>query len=145
MINVIGLGYIGLPTALVFAKHGVKVVGTDINKRLIDSLANDELTFEEKGLEELFKDAKRNGIEFTTEYQTSDTYIIAVSTPFCSTSKRLDPSYVILAVNRVLDVCEKEAIIIIESTLSPGSIDKYIRPEVKKRGLTIGKDVHLVH
>lgn len=145
MINVIGLGYIGLPTALVFAKHGVKVVGTDINKRLIDSLANDELTFEEKGLEELFKDAKRNGIEFTTEYQTSDTYIIAVPTPFCSTSKRLDPSYVILAVNRVLDVCEKEAIIIIESTLSPGSIDKYIRPEVKKRGLTIGKDVHLVH
>lgn len=51
----------------------------------------------------------------------------------------------IAAVNRVLDVCEKGAVIIIESTISPGSIDKFIRPEIENRGVVIGKDVHLVH
>ena len=78
MINVIGQGYIGLPTALMFAKSGVKVVGTDINEQLIKSLQKGELTFEEKGLNELFREALANGIEFSTEYQKTDTYIIAV-------------------------------------------------------------------
>ncbi|QEK13198.1 nucleotide sugar dehydrogenase [Crassaminicella thermophila] len=145
MINVIGLGYIGLPTALMFAKSGVEVIGTDISKTLVDSLSQGKLSFEEKGLEELFKKALSNGIKFTTEYQKTDTYIIAVPTPYLNSSKKLDPKYVISAVNTVLDVCDKGAIIIIESTISPGSIDRYVRPEIKKRGFVIGEDVHLVH
>lgn len=144
-INVIGLGYIGLPTALMFAKSGVKVVGTDYNNELVDSLTQGKLTFEEEGLDELFNEAISNGIEFTTEYQKTDTYIIAVPTPYINSTKKLDPQYVISAVNTVLDVCERGAIIIIESTISPGSIDKYIRPEIVKRGFIIGQDVHLVH
>ena len=67
MINVIGLGYIGLPTALMFAKSGIKVVGTDINEDLIDKLNSGKLTFEEPGLRELFDDARYHGVEFTTE------------------------------------------------------------------------------
>ena len=51
MINVIGLGYIGLPTALMFAKSDVEVIGTDLNEKLVDSLAQGKLTFEEEGLE----------------------------------------------------------------------------------------------
>lgn len=145
MINIIGLGYIGLPTALMFAKSGVEVVGTDLNEKLIDSLSKGKLTFEEEGLEELFKDAMEKGIKFATDYQKTDTYIIAVPTPYINSSKKLDPKYVISAVNTVLDVCEKGATIIIESTLSPGSIDKYIRPEIEKKDKTIGEDVHLVH
>jgi UDP-N-acetyl-D-mannosaminuronic acid dehydrogenase len=145
MINVIGLGYIGLPTALMFAKSGIEVVGTDYNKNLIDILTQGKLTFEEEGLEVLFGEAISNGVKFTTEYQKTNTYIIAVPTPYISTSKKLDPQYVISALNTVLDVCEKGAIIIIESTISPGSIDRYIRPEIEKRGIVIGKDVHLVH
>src|SRR5690554_1681251 len=97
MINVIGQGYIGLPTALMFAKSGVKVVGTDYNEKLIHSLQNGKLTFEEEGLDELFKEAVRNGIEFSTEYQKTDTYIISVPTPYIKNSKKLDPSYVISA------------------------------------------------
>ena len=144
-INVIGLGYIGLPTALMFAKNGVKIIGTDINEKLISSLKEGKLTFEEKGLDELFSAALKNGIEFTTEYQKTDTYIIAVPTPYIKESKKLDPRYVISAINSVLDVCDKGAILIIESTITPGSIDKYVRPEIKKRGFVIGQDVHLVH
>jgi UDP-N-acetyl-D-mannosaminuronic acid dehydrogenase len=145
MINVIGLGYIGLPTALMFAKSGIEVIGTDYNKNLVESLSKGQLTFEEKGLEELFKKAVSNGIKFTTEYQKTDTYIIAVPTPYINSSKKLDPKYVISAVNTVLDVCEKGAILIIESTISPGSIDRYVRPEIEKRGFVLGEDVHLVH
>lgn len=144
-VNVIGLGYIGLPTALMFAKSGVKVIGTDLNEKLVESLSKGKLTFEEEGLEGLFNAAIESGIKFTTEYQKTDTYIVAVPTPYINSSKKLDPKYVISAVNRVLDVCEKGAVIIIESTISPGSIDKYVRPEIEKRGVTIGDDIHLVH
>ncbi len=144
-VNVIGLGYIGLPTALMLAKSGVQVVGTDYNRDLVESLSSGRLTFEEDGLEELFKNALSEGIKFTTEYQKTDTYIIAVPTPYISSSKKLDPKYVISAVNTVLDVCEKGAILIIESTISPGSIDKHVRPEIEKRAFTLGQDVHLVH
>lgn len=145
MINIVGLGYIGLPTALMFAKSGIKVVGTDNNANLVTSLTEGRLTFEEEGLEELFQEALSYGIEFTTEYQKTHTYILAVPTPYIQESKKLDPKYVISAVNSVLDVCEKGAALIIESTISPGTIDKYIRPEIERRGYVIGEDVHLLH
>ncbi len=144
-INVIGLGYIGLPTALMFAKSGLKVVGTDYNKELVEKLNRGELTFEEEGIEELFQAAKKNGIEFTTEYLSTDIYILSVPTPFVRSSKKIDPVYVINAVNNVLDVCEKGSILILESTVSPGTMDNFVRPEVEKRGMVIGEDVHLVH
>jgi UDP-N-acetyl-D-mannosaminuronic acid dehydrogenase len=144
-VNVIGLGYIGLPTALMFAKSGVQVVGTDLNRDLVDSLSQGKLTFEEEGLEELLGEALSKGIEFTTEYQETDTYIIAVPTPYINSSKRLDPQYVVSAVHTILDVCEEGAVLIIESTVSPGSIDRYVRPEVERRGFALGKDLHLVH
>jgi len=145
MINVIGLGYIGLPTALMFAKSGIEVIGTDLNKKLVDSLSKGNLSFEEEGLVDLFNAAIESGIKFTTDYQKTDTYIVAVPTSYINSSKKLDPKYVIEAVNRVLDVCEKGAVLIIESTISPGSIDKYVRPEIEKKGFILGEDVHLVH
>ncbi|MGD6870877.1 nucleotide sugar dehydrogenase [Sutcliffiella horikoshii] len=145
MINIIGLGYIGLPTALMFAKSGIKVVGTDYNTNLVDLLTEGKLAFEENGLKELFQEALSNGIEFSTEYKKTHTYIIAVPTPYIKDSKKLDPKYVISAVNSVLDVCEEGTALIIESTISPGTIDKYIRPEIEKRGYVIGENIHLLH
>lgn len=145
MINVIGLGYIGLPTALMFAKNDVDIVGTDYNDTLVNSLSQGKVTFEEEGLVDLFNEAVSKGIKFSHEYQKTNTYIIAVPTPYINSSKKLDPKYVITAVNSVLDVCERGAIIIIESTMSPGSVDRYVRPEFKRRGFILGKDVHLVH
>lgn len=144
-VNVIGLGYIGLPTALMLASKEVAVIGVDYNKELVNSLKKGKLTFEEKGLDNLFKSAVYNGIEFTTEYTKSDMYIVAVPTPYIKESKKIDPCYVVSAVNSVLDICEKGAIICIESTVSPGTIDRFIRPIIKKRGLIIGEDIHLVH
>ncbi|MDN7244581.1 nucleotide sugar dehydrogenase [Planococcus shenhongbingii] len=145
LVNVVGLGYIGLPTALMLAKSGVQVVGTDLNQKLVDSLNQGKLTFQEEGLQELFDAALANGITFSTEYQKSDTYILAVPTPYIEESKKLDPKYVISAVNNVLNVCDKGAAIVIESTISPGTIDRHIRPVIEQRGYVIGEDVHLLH
>ena len=151
MINVIGLGYIGLPTALMLASHGVEVMGTDYNKALVATLNAGKTTFKEKGLDELFQSAVKGGIRFTTEYQKTDTYIVSVPTPYDKFTKRVDPSYVVNAVKEVLKVCPKGATVVIESTVSPGTIDKFVRPvveEVAAQGLyevKSSKDIHLVH
>lgn len=145
MINVIGLGYIGLPTALMLASHGVEVIGTDYNKKLVDTLKAGHITFKENGLEELFRNAVDTGIKFTTEYQITDTYIISVPTPYDKFSKKVDAGYVVDAVRDVLKVATKGATIVIESTVSPGTLDKYVRPTIEESGRMIGTDVHLVH
>ncbi|MDO4183253.1 MAG: nucleotide sugar dehydrogenase [Coriobacteriia bacterium] len=145
MINVIGLGYIGLPTALMFATHGVEVVGTDYNKDLVATLNAGKTTFKEDGLDELFEEALAAGIKFTTEYQSCDMYIVSVPTPYDKDSKKIDPCYVNAAVKTVMDVAPKGATVVIESTVSPGTIDKFVRPVVEKRGFVIGQDINLVH
>ena len=145
MINVIGLGYIGLPTALMMASHGVEVIGTDYNKELVDTLNSGIPTFKEDGIDELFQKAVSAGIQFTTEYQVTDTYIVSVPTPYDKFSKKVDACYVIAAVKEIMEVCPKGAVVVIESTVSPGTIDKYIRPVITENGKTIGEDIHLVH
>ena len=145
MINVIGLGYIGLPTALMMASHGVDVVGTDYNAELVATLNAGKTTFKEKGLDELYADAVKMGIKFTTEYQVTDTYIVSVPTPYDKFSKKVDACYVVEAVKDVMRVCPKGATIVIESTVSPGTIDKYVRPVIEGNGFKIGEDINLVH
>lgn len=145
MINVIGLGYIGLPTALMFATHGVEVIGTDYNKDLIDTLKKGIVTFKEDGLDELFKQALKNNIAFTTEYQSTDTYIVSVPTPYDKNSKKIDPSYVVNAVQAILEVAPSDAVIVIESTVSPGTIDKYVRPAIEAKRNKTGININIAH
>lgn len=132
MINVIGLGYIGLPTALMMASHGVEVVGTDYNNKLVDTLNAGCTTFKEKGLDELFNDAVKAGIKFTTKYQKTDMYIISVPTPYDKFSKKVDACYVVAAIKEVMQVCPKGATVVVESTVSPGTMDNFIRPVIEK-------------
>ena len=130
MVNVIGLGYIGLPTALMLASHGIEVIGTDYNEKLIDTLKKGRTTFQEKGLEELFRGALEKGITFSSSFQVTDCYIISVPTPYDKFSKKVDVSYVVDAIKDVMKVAEKGAIVVIESTISPGTIDKSVRPVI---------------
>ena len=145
MVNVIGLGYIGLPTALMMDSHGVEVIGTDYNKELVDTLNAGKTTFKEDGLDELFQNAVKAGIKFTTEYQNTDVYIVSVPTPYDKFSKKVDACYVVEAVKDVMKVCHKGATVVIESTVSPGTIDKFVRPVIEENGFTIGQDINLVH
>ncbi len=139
MINVIGLGYIGLPTALMFAAHGLEVVGTDSNSAVVDELVAGNITFKEDGLKPLFDRALAGSIRFSTDYQIADTYIVSVPTPYDKETKKIDASIVCAAVSTIVDVCSDGATIIIESTVSPGTIDRCVRP------LLAGRSIDLVH
>lgn len=145
MVNVVGLGYIGLPTALMMASHGVEVVGTDYDGDRIARLQRGEIVFEEEGLAELFHGAVDSGIRFSTEYQQADIYIVAVPTPYNKANKKLDASYVVTAVKNVLQSAPKGAIIVIESTISPGTIDRYVKPVIREQGFELGVDIHITH
>lgn len=144
-VNVIGLGYIGLPTALIMSANGVNVIGTDFKSDVVEKLKNGTVPFQEKGIEELYKRALEKGIEFSSEYQKADVYIICVATPYDKDSKKIDATFVVNAVKNVLEVCEKGSIIVVESTVSPGTMDKYVRPLFSGYGFAVGKDIHLVH
>lgn len=145
MINVIGLGYIGLPTALMLATHGQDVVGTDLSEQVVDSLRNGQVNLMEQGIEDLYRRAVEGGIRFTTAYQQADTYIVSVPTPYIQETKCVDAGYVVSAVKTILSVCPKNAVVIIESTISPGTIDREIRPVIEAAGFTIGDDIFLAH
>lgn len=141
-INVIGLGYIGLPTSLILAANGFKVVGSDIIESSVNRLNSGCVTFEEAGLQDLFNKAKENSIEFSTSYDShADMYIVTVPTPYVSDTKKIDPKYLINAVENILAVCKEESILVIESTVSPGTIDTFVRPLVAQSLKTI----HVIH
>lgn len=142
LVNVIGLGYIGLPTALMMAAHGIEVIGTDYNEKLVRKLQTGKTTFKEEGLDDLLEDAIKKGIKFVTEYQETDTYIISVPTPYDRFSKKIDPHYIISAVEKIMEIAPKGAIVVIESTISPGTIDKLVKPIIEGAGRS---DLLLAH
>lgn len=145
-ICVLGLGYIGLPTALLFATHGNKVLGIDINPKIVDLLNDRKLHFEEKGLPELFfKAYDENSFKADIEVKPSEIYIVCVPTP-------LDKHYHIASLEYVENACKmiyphlkKGDLVIIESTISPGSSEKLFAKILEKSGLVVGKDFYLVH
>jgi UDP-N-acetyl-D-mannosaminuronic acid dehydrogenase len=140
-VCILGLGYIGLPTALILASNGANVIGVDKNAEIVEKLNRGEMTFDEDGIADIFESALACGIKFATAAVSTGMYIIAVPTPFNKQSKKIDPTFVIGAVNDVLAVCPNDAIIVIESTVSPGTIDRYVRPIIAGNA----KNVHIVH
>lgn len=141
MICIVGLGYIGLPTAIMLAASGNKVIGYDIDRKRVDSLNKKKLLLDEKDFAEEFNIAFENGIEFTDKLPNTDMYIVSVPTPYNHENMKIDPEILIEAVKSVINVCEKESVIVIESTISPGTIDSYIRPIVNKSD----KNIKLAH
>ena len=141
-VCVVGTGYIGLPTALMLASHGVDVEAVGHRQETVDRLRRGDVTFEEKGLPELFAQARESGhINFRCDYPAEDFYIITVPTPYLSDSKKVDASAIVDALRHVLAHCRDDAIIVVESTISPGTIDREVRPVVAESG----KHVHLAH
>lgn len=144
-VNIVGLGYIGLPTALMLASNGVGVVGTDINEEVLAELKKGKLIFEESGLQTIFQNALAKGITFSNGLAEADFYIISVPTPYLKGNKKIDPKYVIAAISSVLQICGNGSILIIESTISPGTVDKFVRPLVKDAEKQYNKKVHIAH
>lgn len=145
LINVIGLGYIGLPTALMLASKGLRVIGTDCDRKKIEMLQNGNLTFKEEGLAELYRSAILKGITFSDEYKTADIYIVAVPTPFHKRNKKIVADYLVNAIKSVVSRCREDSVIVIESTVSPGTIDFFIRPIINDENIKKRKKVRLAH
>lgn len=145
MINVIGLGYIGLPTALMLASKGFDVIGTDTDEKKVNKLISGELTFQETGFEKIFSEAKRNNIKFSTEYLKTNFYIITVPTPFIDETKKIYPNFVVSAFKSILEVCLEDSVIIIESTISPGFIKEEIEPIINNSRFKINESIHIAH
>jgi len=148
-ICVIGLGYIGLPTALMFASAGLKVKGVDVDSERVRTLNDGISPFDEEGLSSLLANAIDNQLFCASnEASTADYFIISVPTPFKRKSKAPDLSYVFAAANSICDVLKKGDLVVLESTVPPGTtikLQKYLesrRPDLVEDGNTL---FHVVH
>lgn len=146
-LTVVGLGYIGLPTSIMFAKHGVDVLGVDINQKTIDRLQSGKVNIEEPGLQEVFEEVLEAGkLKVSTQPAEADAFIISVPTPNNDDEyESCDISIVLSAVNSVLPHLKKGDTIIVESTIAPRTMDDHVKPLIEEKGFTIGEDVYLVH
>ncbi|MBC6316985.1 nucleotide sugar dehydrogenase [Listeria grandensis] len=144
-IAIIGLGYIGLPTAVMFAKHRQKVIGFDTNKEVIARLQSGFIHIEEPGLQEAFQNVLENGLlRPVSQLEPADTFIIAVPTPHME-DHSCDTRYIRQAVQDVIPLLEKGNTIILESTVAPKTTTGVIQPMLEEAGFTVGVDVHVVH
>ncbi|MDE6182680.1 MAG: nucleotide sugar dehydrogenase [Eubacteriales bacterium] len=145
-ICMIGIGYVGLPTAAMFASKGHKVIGYDLNKRAVDALNKGEIIIEEPGLLELVKECVEKGnLSATTECPDNcDVYIIAVPTPI-NEDKTADMSYVESATKAIVPHLKKGNIVILESTSPPRTVEDLMLPILKETGLEIGEELLVAH
>jgi UDP-N-acetyl-D-mannosaminuronic acid dehydrogenase len=146
IITVVGLGYIGLPTSLAFSNSGFEVIGVDVNESVVQSLNSGQIHIEEEGLQEYFNAAfESKKFRATTKIEQADVFLIAVPTPF-KPNKTADLDYVKSAAESIATVIQKSNMVILESTVPPGTCERIIAPIIEAQtGLKHGTDYDLVH
>lgn len=146
-LTTIGLGYIGLPTSIMFAKHGVDVVGVDIKQETVDKLNNGQIHIEEPGLQEALEEVLASGkFKASTIPEQADAYIIAVPTPNNNDEhKSCDISIVMSGVESIIPLLKRGDTVIVESTIAPRTMDDHVKPYLESKGFIIGEDIYLVH
>ena len=145
-ICIVGQGYIGLPTAALFAKKGCEVIGVDVNNEIVEKLNQGIAHIEEPGISDAIKNAVEEGhYRASLKPEEADTFIITVPTPYVKEDLSCDLSYVISACNSILPVLKKGNVVIIESTIAPMSTDEVIKPIFENEGYVIGEDLFLAH
>jgi len=144
-ICVLGMGYIGLPTAGLFAINNVKVTGVDINSRIIDTLRTGNLHIHEPGLEEIVQDAVQTGfLTVSSAPEQADAFIIAVPTPFHA-NKKADMRAVESATESILPYLRKGNLVVLESTSPPRTTTDLVAPILERSGMKAGVDFYLVY
>lgn len=144
-ICIVGLGYIGLPTASMLATNGCTVSGVDINKDAVAIINEGKIHIEEPGLEELVKTAVESGnLKAFTQPQEADVYIIAVPTPVHE-DKKACMDYVVAATNSILGFLKPGSLVILESTSPPETTTKLMVPILEKTGLKIGEELFVAY
>lgn len=144
-ICILGLGYIGLPTASTFASHGIQVIGVDVNEQIVHTLQNGDLHIYEPGLRTLVQAALRSGNLVISDHpEPADAFIIAVPTPF-KEGKKADLRAVVAATESIVPHLHTGNLVVLESTSPPRTTVDIIAPILNRSGLTAGKDYHLAY
>ena len=143
-VCVIGLGYIGLPTAAIIARSNCRVTGIDVSQHVVDTINRGEIHIEEVDLDGLVRGVVQRGLlRASKNIESSDVFVIAVPTPFLDDGQHTpDVSYVMAAATEVAGVLKKGDCVILESTSPVGTTEAMrdliagLRPDLKLPGLT---------
>ena len=144
-VCVIGLGYIGLPTASTLASHGVAVLGVDVNPRILETLKSGEIHIHERGLRQAYRSARDSGkFALAAQPAEADAFLIAVPTPFYEgkfgefngrTYKLADMGAVISAAESIVPFLRKGNLVLLESTSPPRTTIDLLAPILRRSGL----------
>jgi UDP-N-acetyl-D-mannosaminuronic acid dehydrogenase len=144
-ICVLGLGYIGLPTASTFAAQGLRVIGVDVNPQVVATLQNGDVHIQEPGLRTLVQAALKSGnLMIRTQPEEADAFIIAVPTPFYD-DKRADMRAVTAATEAIVQHLRKGNLVMLESTSPPRTTVDLVAPILERSGLHAGTDFYLAY
>jgi UDP-N-acetyl-D-mannosaminuronic acid dehydrogenase len=154
-ICILGLGYIGLPTASTFATHGLNVVGVDINPHVIETLRGGNTHIHEPGLRSVVETALTSGrLTVSSQPEEADAFLIAVPTPFYEDQvgeyegkkyKLADMRAVISATEAILPCLRKGNLVVLESTSPPRTTIDLVKPILERSGLKAGVDFYLCY
>jgi len=144
-VCVLGLGYIGLPTASMFATHGLEVVGVDVNQAVVKTLNGGEIHIEEPGLKTVVQAAIKSGsLRVAASPEPADAFIIAVPTPI-NDDKTADMRYVVSATEAIVPHLRRGNLVILESTSPPRTTVDLVQPILERSGLQAGQDFLLAY
>jgi UDP-N-acetyl-D-mannosaminuronic acid dehydrogenase len=154
-ICVLGLGYIGLPTASMFATHGLKVVGVDTNPKVVETLNSGKLHIHEPGLGEVMEKAVKTGnLTVAAQPEPADVFLIAVPTPFYEHDlgqykgqpyKKADMRAVTSATEAIVPHLRKGNLVVLESTSPPRTTVDLVVPILERSGLKAGSDFYVAY
>jgi UDP-N-acetyl-D-mannosaminuronic acid dehydrogenase len=154
-VCILGLGYIGLPTASVFATRGVRVLGVDVNTKVIETLQAGKVHIHETGLNDMLAQALQSGnLTVSTAAAPADAFIIAVPTPFYEHDfgqyngqayKKADMRAVISATEAIVPHLRPGNLVMLESTSPPRTTVDLVAPILEKSGLKAGVDFHVAY
>jgi len=144
-ICVLGLGYIGLPTASILATNGFQVVGVDVDSKIVDVINKGQIHINEPGLKTVVYAAVQSGnMHAQLMPEEADTFIIAVPTPIKS-DNTADLTYVTKAAESILPFLRKGNLVILESTCPPRTTADVLVPLLSQSGYRLGEEIYLAH
>lgn len=142
---VIGLGYIGLPTAIMFAKHNIDVHGVDIDLSVVNKLSSGRIHIEEPGLQEMLNEvSSTKKLSFGVLPKQADAFIISVPTPI-NPDKSANLTFVKEAIKSIIPYIKKGDLIVLESTVPPRTIEDIVVPILKLSNLDVHSELFVAH
>ncbi|MEK6285065.1 MAG: nucleotide sugar dehydrogenase [Acidobacteriota bacterium] len=145
IVGVIGLGYVGLPLAVEFARGGLKVIGFDLDQSRVDSINNGRSYIPDVPTEMVAALVERGKLSAATDFShlaEADAVIICVPTPLRKT-KEPDISFILAAAEQVKTYLHSPQLVVLESTTYPGTTDEVVLPMLEATGLSLDKDFYL--